>query len=328
MDSRWSNIKAHDNGGAGIRFGGPHDSQWVNVTSFSNGSHGVHLPPHATGMLITNLHCWGSAYGVLALALLSEASAVSFVNCSMEGSDVTQVALLGVNSSWVGGRVFNPAGGGVFPSGIQIGCQAGQVPYPGMIYQAGGVTLAEGPTGIYIKTLIDDCTGANGAIWVANDGGNNVIDVLCRQTAGKVISSSGLNGSSSYHIKQNGLTPDGSQQLGGLYTFPVNAFSAVVISDAAGHDIMNVNTASRNVSYPNGTAMQGYSDNYSTLKYSLNATGNGEVKLGNSSSLYSGSGVPSSGLGTNGDFYFRTDTPGTANQRLYVKSSGTWSGIL
>lgn len=39
-----------------------------------------------------------------------------------------------------------------------------------------------------------------------------------------------------------------------------------------------------------------------------------------------GSGAPSGG--SNGDFYFRTDTPGTSNQRLYVKSAGSWTGIL
>ena len=44
--------------------------------------------------------------------------------------------------------------------------------------------------------------------------------------------------------------------------------------------------------------------------------------------IYSGSGVPGAGLGANGNYYLRTDTPGTANQRLYVKSGGAWSGIL
>ena len=46
------------------------------------------------------------------------------------------------------------------------------------------------------------------------------------------------------------------------------------------------------------------------------------------SKLWSGTGVPASGLGGNGDFYFRYDTPGTANQRLYVKSAGAWAAIL
>lgn len=44
--------------------------------------------------------------------------------------------------------------------------------------------------------------------------------------------------------------------------------------------------------------------------------------------MYMGSGVPSNSNGNNGDFYFRTDTPGTANQRLYNKQAGTWTGIL
>lgn len=32
--------------------------------------------------------------------------------------------------------------------------------------------------------------------------------------------------------------------------------------------------------------------------------------------------------GGNGDVYFRTDTPGVANQRLYNKQAGAWVGIL
>jgi hypothetical protein len=44
--------------------------------------------------------------------------------------------------------------------------------------------------------------------------------------------------------------------------------------------------------------------------------------------LRGGSGVPAAGLGANGDYYFRTDTPATANQRIYVKSAGAWVGIV
>lgn len=43
--------------------------------------------------------------------------------------------------------------------------------------------------------------------------------------------------------------------------------------------------------------------------------------------LYGGTGAPPNGNGSNGDFFLRTDTPGTANQRLYVKSAGVWVGI-
>lgn len=44
--------------------------------------------------------------------------------------------------------------------------------------------------------------------------------------------------------------------------------------------------------------------------------------------VFQGSGVPSNANGNNGDVYFRTDTPGTVNQRIYVKSAGSWTGIV
>lgn len=45
-------------------------------------------------------------------------------------------------------------------------------------------------------------------------------------------------------------------------------------------------------------------------------------------SLYQGSGVPNNANGNNGDFYFRVDTPGVANQRVYNRQAGAWVGIL
>jgi hypothetical protein len=54
--------------------------------------------------------------------------------------------------------------------------------------------------------------------------------------------------------------------------------------------------------------------------------GNGTTTLGGT--IYSGVGVPSSILGVDGDAYFRTDTPSSANQRLYIRAAGTWAGIL
>jgi hypothetical protein len=46
------------------------------------------------------------------------------------------------------------------------------------------------------------------------------------------------------------------------------------------------------------------------------------------STLFGGIGVPVNTLGANGDYYFRQDTPATANQRMYVKSAGAWIGIV
>lgn len=44
--------------------------------------------------------------------------------------------------------------------------------------------------------------------------------------------------------------------------------------------------------------------------------------------LLTGSGAPTAGLGRDGWFYFRTDTPAVANQRIYVRSGGVWTGIV
>jgi hypothetical protein len=54
-----------------------------------------------------------------------------------------------------------------------------------------------------------------------------------------------------------------------------------------------------------------------------------QASLGGGSGLWSGVGVPSSSLGSAGDFYFRKDTPSVANQRIYVNLGvGVWSGII
>ena len=48
----------------------------------------------------------------------------------------------------------------------------------------------------------------------------------------------------------------------------------------------------------------------------------------NTAGLFAGSGAPNNNNGSNGDFYFRGDTPGTANQRIYTKSAGAWIALL
>ncbi|MEO8453315.1 MAG: glycosyl hydrolase family 28-related protein, partial [Gemmatimonadota bacterium] len=44
--------------------------------------------------------------------------------------------------------------------------------------------------------------------------------------------------------------------------------------------------------------------------------------------IYAGTGAPSNANGRDGEYYFRSDTPGTANQRIYVKAGGSWIGIV
>jgi hypothetical protein len=91
----------------------------------------------------------------------------------------------------------------------------------------------------------------------------------------------------------------------------------------------------------NGTSnsyamMQEYEGNLILFSYSGGALAErarvlpqGGVQIGGLSAVYSCSGgPPSSSVGRDGDYAFRQDTPGIAKQRLYVKTSGSWVGIL
>jgi hypothetical protein len=52
------------------------------------------------------------------------------------------------------------------------------------------------------------------------------------------------------------------------------------------------------------------------------------TQFGSGAQLYSGSGAPNIGGSPAGSYYLRTDTPSTANQRIYVATgTNTWSGI-
>lgn len=52
------------------------------------------------------------------------------------------------------------------------------------------------------------------------------------------------------------------------------------------------------------------------------------ARLDGLSPLLAGVGAPAAALGSDGNFYFRTDTPTVANQRIYVRAAGAWIGIV
>jgi hypothetical protein len=52
------------------------------------------------------------------------------------------------------------------------------------------------------------------------------------------------------------------------------------------------------------------------------------LNFGGGSGLASGAGVPPNAFGQDGWYYFRSDTPGTANQRIYVRIAGVWTGVV
>jgi hypothetical protein len=262
MESQWSNIKIHDNNGIGLQIGGPHDTQFSNIIIYNSGSHNLHIAPNCAGAQFLNLHSWSPGD----VGALVEAGYCLFANSVSEGSNTMNVALLASVISWQG-SIFEGSVG----NGIQFGQTSGNTPYAGQIQQSAGVTTTVFCGGCIIDSLFENCTSSHGAIWFANDGGNNVIKASIYQTSGNAVTGT-PSSNTSYQITVNGLTADG------------------------------------------------------TLAKSGGSRAANAMQVSNASSIFSGSGAPSGGA--NGDYYLRTDTPGTANQRLYVKSAGTWVGIL
>lgn len=303
MDAQWINVKVHDCGGIGVEIGGPHDTQVVNCLSFLNDSHGFHIAPNATGMLFVNCHAWGTPQtGVHAVEWLIEAPSGQYSNCVGEGSDACNVVILGNNTIWTGGNIY---GSGVLTVvGAQLGQASGGTPYPGSINQSGGLTTSVTATGTIIDSNFLLCN--SGSISFVQEG-NSFIRALCSQTAGSYFVGS-PDTSSSVWICPNGLTPDGSFALGGGVRIRADAFQAYVVSDVSGNDVLNINThaGSRGLSTVNGALLQGYSDNYGTIKYSLNADGNGSIiskgsltvgQSASAASLASSGTVTTSGVG-------------------------------
>jgi len=114
--------------------------------------------------------------------------------------------------------------------------------------------------------------------------------------------------------KSNSTVPGGFDQNGGttvtqlrLYQAGGGAYSALSMS--GGYVTMN---------YPQQWAG-------AVFPASAN-TGGGAYQA--ACGLWAGTGAPNNSYGQTGDYYFRSDTPATANQRVYVKSGGTWTGIV
>ena len=81
--------------------------------------------------------------------------------------------------------------------------------------------------------------------------------------------------------------------------------------------------------------LNAHSDFYANTLYSFSdpIIATGRLGLQSAATLNSGTGAPTI-AGTAGDFYFRTDTPTTADQRIYVctvsgaAGAATWVGIV
>lgn len=91
------------------------------------------------------------------------------------------------------------------------------------------------------------------------------------------------------------------------------------ISQTVGHFQPNV-TNITDIGSLTLAVRQGFFQSGVVIGNSTTITGGGTIR--------SGSTVPNNAVGVDGDYYFRTDTPSVANQRIYVRSAGVYVGIV
>src|SRR5579885_2890154 len=206
-ESQVFNLESYNSGGMLLEFGGPHNTQFANCFFGYAGSHCVHVATNATACQWTNCHAFSPKLGQSggAVAWLIEAARNAFVNCDAKDSDTVQVVILANTVRW-NGRIW---ANGQSAAGVQIGQGAGNTPYSGMINQSSSLTTAVTPTLCIVDSIIQDCIGTNGAIWLANDGGQNQVRGIINQASGSYLTGT-VSTSTELFIQGTGLTADGT----------------------------------------------------------------------------------------------------------------------
>jgi hypothetical protein len=114
-----------------------------------------------------------------------------------------------------------------------------------------------------------------------------------------------------------------------LLQAPTVRAPVLLVGATAGHQIRaTANAVQQFIQHNDGLA---FTDVNSATIRALIGT-DGAVSPGNAGAvggaIRSGTGVPSNAIGANGDLFIRTDTPGTALQRIYIRSAGAYVGIV
>jgi hypothetical protein len=241
MESLIDSVKFHTNNGMGLQLGGPHDSKMRDCLSWGNNSHDFHFAPNATGMLVTNCHGYGVANTAGVCIWLIESPSCQFTNCVAEGSYYCNVAILNSNTSWTGGDIYGAITTAPNQVGLQLGQIAGQTPFPGQIFQSGGVTIAAGVSQCMIQTLIISCKLA--AINAALES-NNIILANIFQSVGVAVVANQLSTTDMYIITVRGLTSDGSLGTSGGFNIPSNGtLKALTVNDVTNGQVFFVDNA-------------------------------------------------------------------------------------
>ncbi len=233
MEAIFDTIKIHDNNNIGLQMGGPHDSRLINILIFSNGSHNFHFGPNANGIQGSNMHAYlvPNVTGVCNW-LIEIAFGCNFVNCISDGGYATGVAIIGTSVAWQG-EIYTSNSG---VTGVQIGQQAGNTPFPGQVNQSAGVTTAVQASATFLNASINGCTG--GGINVANEVNSYLLANIFQISGNAIVGT--LAASDTYLIKVTGLTPDGTLATSGGMQIVSSANPAFKILNNAGGTIFHV----------------------------------------------------------------------------------------
>ena len=326
-------VRTQNNGGHGVNFKGSNDSIFTNLVSRMNAGWG--MVTSGTGGTTAHLvQCNmyqnitggcdfqnGVAAWNLSVGAISPGSApVIRLGALSQACILSDLYLVGTGS--VGVEI---QGGYHIISGNAYGCATG-ISLNGAIYCSINMTFAGGGA-----TSID----------FTGDGGQHHIIGTANSTphVGTPATTDNINlvGGGSYAglfqmADQNGLvysSTDGKINVKQIAQITADAqfpFLGTLVAANAGADFIFGSTTTRT----NGALMlwQNNAVNVATVNPKGGFQPGNPAGTWEQGAIYSGTGVPSNADGNSGDIYFRTDTPGTLAQRIYIKNGGSWVNAL
>lgn len=317
MEAIWSRFKLLSpvsSGAVNLDWNGPHDSIFTDGIVVAAGAAGpsgivnqigIYNRGNAGGEAFTNVHVWG-------FHLYSMVAEHTFLaqNCTLEGAYNINL-LLRTSKCRFDGRIFGTNGTHLNEIGVQIGDT--------------GFTNIMGSV-LDITTFNWDSTAK--PINFQSSGGRNRVTGTGMLGGATQFAFGSINSQDNVNmLLTDGTIDQNSEQTGR----PLRIYPASNTALQVGlTPVLSVNTNNTfAVDVPNSSKVRGYTGNYTGQTYQLDGA-NGAIQPGTAAGglgarVFSGSGAPTFSA-IAGDYYLRTDTPGTPAQRLYICTGTTnWS---
>lgn len=186
------NVEIHDTHGAGGMYWNIHDSMLSRVVVANCAGTSVVMGPGASGTQLTSHHYWGVA-ATVHLNINQAAGSIQCTGCQIEGATSAQVIAQASEFSYVGGKIFDPAGGNT-SRGLQIGSAS---------YQPGGFR---------VDTIFDGLNG--GAVDFTYDTGANWITGRVYNSAANPAYVGTPSAKTYVNLEADGLATGGTMQFG------------------------------------------------------------------------------------------------------------------